>query len=91
MKISSELKEKFDVIDIGFKVESIMITLILILGCCIMNIVCLCVIVDHLDEYENKEFKFSETYHIERLEVDTISSQEIEIFPLMDLDGNIVH
>lgn len=57
----------------------------------LLQLIVLCCLYDKLSNmYETKEFRSSQTYHIQRLEVDTIHSEEIEIFPLMDLDGNIV-
>lgn len=57
----------------------------------LLQLIVLCCLYDKLScIYERKEFEFSETYHINRLSVDTIHCEEIEIFPLMDLDGNIV-
>lgn len=64
---------------------SIMTSLVL------LQLILLCCLYDKLSNmYETKEFRSTQTYHIQRLEVDTISSQEIEIFPLMDLEGNII-
>lgn len=64
---------------------SIMTSLVL------MQLIVLCCLYDKFSNlYETKEFKSTQTYHIGRLEVDTIHSEEIEIFPLMDLDGNII-
>ena len=56
----------------------------------ILLVVELAFVADALSEIRNKKFDFYSSQHIERLFVDTIHAEEIEIFPLCDLDGNIV-
>lgn len=62
-----------------------------LLSLVLLQLIVLCCLYDKLSNlYETEKFIPSQTYHIQRLEVDTIHSEEIEIFPLMDLDGNII-
>lgn len=57
----------------------------------IILVIELAFVADSLNEIRDKKFDFYSSQHIERLIVDTIHAEEIEIFPLCDLNGDIVH
>lgn len=61
-----------------------------LLVCSILLTIELAILVDNLNDLKDQQFKFYTVHHIERLDVDTIHAEDIEIFPLCDLNGDIV-
>ena len=56
----------------------------------ILQVIVICFIYDRISHLDYGIIQRIDSASIGTLRVDTISAQEIEIFPLMDLDGNIV-
>lgn len=70
------------------KIVSILIALFLVhlIEICMLAIVCDCT---SILKSKSADTWIHQDVHIQRLITDTISAQEIEIFPLMDLEGNV--
>ena len=73
--------------------QKIVFLIISILGMSVLQVLLLSIVCDNLIRLETSlsvPIWMHESVNIQRLNVDTIHAYEIEIFPLMDLDGNII-